>query len=190
MIKITNNNLVERWDALTRIGTANVGKPKFKWNIAKNKSLLKGDRDALNEGLKQDPKLTEYTNGRIQIYDKWAVKAVVGTKNQDGSDGSSTQYRVPPENLEAFEVDIAKLGETYKDILDAEKVRVAGIQELLNSIVEIEVHKIKMSLVPDSVNANDLATLWELWEDDLEDGDESESKEATPEPLVKEPEKN
>lgn len=191
MDKITNSNLSEKWEALTRIGDARVGTPKFKWNIAKNKSILKSHRDDLTEGLSQDPKLSEYNNERLQVYDKWAIKTVTEAKNPDGSDGSTTQYRVPSENLEAFEADIEKLKEQYKDVLDDEKKRIAGIPELLKSCISVEFHKIRMSTVPiEDLNSNDVATLWELWEDDLEDvADEVESEEAEVDPPAKAPKK-
>jgi hypothetical protein len=187
MPKITNTDLAEKWEALTRIGSILQAKPKFKWNIAKNKSILKVHRDNLTEGLKQDPKLTEYSKERLQVYDKWAVKTVTEVKNPDGPDGSTTKYQVPLENLDAFEAELKQLDKKHRGILDAEKLRISGMPELMAATIETEFHKISMSVVPDSVSANDLATLWELWEDDLDDVDEDVDEEPEPEVPVKKP---
>jgi len=192
MTIIKNNALVEICDALTRIGQANVGKPKFKWDLARNKSKLKRKRDDLSDGAKPDPKVEVHAQEKLKIYEKLADKTVTETKDEGGRvTGSTTTFRIPDDRLAEFEKEVAELNKKYQKVLDEEKARVEGMPELLNATIEVEYHKIRMSTVPiDDINSNDLAILWDLWEDDLDEVEEEPEEESEEkEPEDKPPEK-
>ena len=147
---------------------------EFKWNLSMNKIKLQNFQTAA-EAAKTDllpdilVKFQEFEKQKKEVIKQFAVK-------KEGTDEVVVTYtngkegiRIPNENIENFNKEIAELRENYKDTLEIVEKNIADFDDYLNQDIKDEempiLIKIKKSDIPDCVDFEELEILEEILDD-------------------------
>jgi len=137
---------------------------KFSYAIAKNINILKGEVEALDKALEPDEKFQEFEKQRVALLEKYAEKDDTGKPKKEGTEGGSEQY-VMGDNLKRFEKEFEVLKKDHKDAVDARDVQIEEYTKLLETDIEINLHRLKMEDVPETITTRQLAGIYEIIDD-------------------------
>lgn len=155
-------------------GNISTGILKFNYGIGKNIKIAEE-----TAGFKQFTEMSRQEvagekNYRLELeklYKKHCLKDDEGNPAILPEGG----YVIPPQNRAPYENEKEEIDEKYSDIVTAINVRQKGLEDLLkDEEIEIEWHKIKLSIFPTWVNGADMSLLMDMIIYDLDD----EAKEA------------
>lgn len=122
---------------------------KFSYFVAKNKVLLKGEVDALNEAQAASEAFKAYDQKRADLAAEMADR-IPGTDQPMVNDG---QY-VIKERKEEFDKQLEEIKTQFKDVIEERTKQLESIRELLDEEVKFDGYKIQMDNIPDSIEPN------------------------------------
>ena len=128
---------------------------KFIYFVSKNKRLIEAEIESLKEAAKPSQEYIDYETKRIALAKKHA-------KKKDGEFVIENRNYVL-ENEEAFNTELDTLREAYKEKIKEQQEREKQLESVLEEAVDIKLHKIKLSDLPDNIlSSNQLTVLTAL----------------------------
>lgn len=127
---------------------------KFSYFVAKNKIAIKPEVDTLNEVQEVPEAFQLYDRKRADLAAEMADKVP-----QTGEPRTENGQYVITEKKAEFDEALAKLKETYADVIDQRKAQIEAFKELLDEEVEFKGHKIKFGDIPGSIEPSVMEVL-------------------------------
>lgn len=171
-IEMTNEELLNLYNMLGEINTRKEGYIKFKYSIAKNRSKLETDAKALLAAIQYpDPHglLNEYNKKVQEVTRKYSTddddKPNVRRNPQTGQ----LQREVPIKKLNEHAAEIEALRDTYKGLFEDTEYHREKTEALLDEKIEVELHAMKLSQIPDDIPERALNMMYAFIIDDTEE---------------------
>jgi len=137
---------------------------KFSYMITKNINKLKEEFTALDEAIKTTDAFNEFQKQRIALAEKHAKLDENGRpvviKEKDENGRPVERYDIVNQKL--FETDLETLRVEHKDALDEMENKIKEYNELMKTDVEVELHEIKLSDVPEDITAQQMSIISDL----------------------------
>jgi hypothetical protein len=143
MLKMTKEKVLELFKGLQ--GVANLSGVKFSYAVAKNINLLKSEIEALDKALEPYDKL------RIELVKKYAKKDKNGREVVMGNN-----YVI--DDRKAFSDELKELQDGNQDYQD--------YLELLKGELEIKLHQISQSDVPEAITTQQMIDIVDIIKED------------------------
>lgn len=161
------------------------GDIRFNYGVAKNKRLVKTEIETLEELSKPTDDFVKYEKDRISLVEKLAAKDEGGAPKivkipqarPDGQVIYTSRYDVD-ENDPKFKAEIKKLKTKYKAAIEGQKKHEEEFEGILKTEVEVELHLIPLSIVPE-MEESLFDKIYPIIHDDLDlaSAEEAESQE-------------
>jgi len=134
---------------------------KFHFMIIKNQRLITDEIESMREANKPSEDSQKFDNARVELLHFYAEKDENGQ-----SKIKNNQFILAEETKKEFEEKLLELQEEYKDVIDSLETSRTEFLELLKSDTEIELVKIPMSIVPDTLLGEEVEILFDIIEED------------------------
>lgn len=152
-----NKKLVELYQGLNSV--KDLKGVKFAYGIVKNINIIKSEIEAFQESINPTKEFMAFENGRIELAKKHSKKDDKGNPVI-----ADNQYEV--EDKDKFEESFLELREKHKEAIDKREKQAEEYNKLLAEESKIELHKIKMSDVPDNISPEQLAAIFDIIDND------------------------
>jgi hypothetical protein len=149
-MKVSRGKLVSLWQILSLVGNT-PGSVKFHYSVNKNKKLLEPEVKSLEEAKKPTERFLEWEKKRLEICKELAEKDEAGQPVLVPVNGT-TVFKFSDENRSLFEQKISAVRDEYEDAIKDFQDKERQFDELLREEVEIELHLIPLSAVPDTLS--------------------------------------
>lgn len=137
------------------------GSVKFSYAVAKNFKLINDEVDIIRDLVKPSPEFEAFDNARNGICAKFAEKDEGG--NPIIMNG---EYKIKVEDISDFNKSMNVLMEESKDVIAVRTKQLEDYNSLIGEDVELSLHKIKLSSIPDGVSPAQMATIDSMIEED------------------------
>jgi len=164
---LKRQELVAMNRVLTDLGSM-PGNIKFTYAIARTKSYIKDEVEAVQEATTMPESFQEYDKKRVDLCSKMADKDDDGNPIMNPSGNTFQIIKKADEFAEALE----ELREECKEALDDHKKWVEDLETLLNDEVDVKIHKVGIDFLPETLTANQLEVIMAM----VDDGEEEEEK--------------
>ncbi len=151
--------------ALTELGELKEGGIKFAYALARNKTFIKDEIEAIEKASTAPEKFLEYEQKRIQLCTEHC------DKKADGSPSVTPQgVFVIRENRTTFDDALEVLREECKEELDVYEEWKDGLETFMKEQVPVKVHRVKLTEFPaESITPNQLERLMPMILDGVDD---------------------
>ncbi|KKM57642.1 hypothetical protein LCGC14_1550530 [marine sediment metagenome] len=160
---ITRRRVVQIWNVLEAAVDVKAQDPRFVHGIAKNRSLLRSEAEAIQKAQEPPEAYQEYEKKRIELCKLYAVK---DKENQPMTMGDGRRFLIPPEKRAEFDAKVKALQEEPENEKAIEEFREheKKIEEFLDEeIPKLELHPIALGTLPPGVfSARDLEALGDM----------------------------
>ena len=156
-IEITKKEIVDLYNCLEGLKEVK-GSVKFVYAVAKTRLVLKTEVDAIKEAIVDEPKFLEFEQKRVQMCYEFADK---DEKGETVIDQKLGKFKIE-ERKEEFAKEFEKLREENKEALELQEKRIKEINDMYKESIEISVHKINLSDLPDNLNSVQMEILMPL----------------------------
>lgn len=156
-MKLTKQGILDLNAALNSCG--NLTGVKFAYAIARNKTKLKPEIEAMQEAYKASDSFLQYDKERIELAIKHAKKIDGKPQIENG------EYVI--EDKEKFDNDLKLLRETHREAIEARGKQEKDFTELLKEEVEIDLYTIPPSYVPENISANQMTGIISIVQEEL-----------------------
>lgn len=154
-------DIINLYASLNTLGSVTGG--KFAYGVAKNVHILKGEVESMEKSFKPSEGFIEYENERVKLAKEHSKKTKEGKEMTEG-EGQTKQYVM--ENQDKFDKELEKLQKKHdKVIKDREKQIDDYIKFLDEEGPKIELWKIKLVDVPDTLNVRQVNGIFEIIEE-------------------------
>jgi predicted nucleotide-binding protein (sugar kinase/HSP70/actin superfamily) len=120
---------------------------EFGYAIAKNKRILKPEVEAIEEALQPSEEYNQYDVRRRDLCIKYASR-----NESDSPIIKNGSYIIDPEKEKSFKTQITKLNKEHEDIIEKHKEAIQQGKDLLKEEIELDLHAIKYSSLPEKLN--------------------------------------
>lgn len=144
-MKVKKGDLLQLWYILEGMKHQKQA-VKFSYFVAKNKLLIKAEIDALNEVQEVPETFQLYDRKRAELAAEMADKLP-----ETGEAKTENGQYIITEKKEEFDEALAKLKETYAEVIEQRKAQIEAFKELLDEEVEFKGHKIKFGDIPGTI---------------------------------------
>jgi predicted transcriptional regulator len=161
-MKFTRETVAEIYGILNLISDKKTT-AKGAYAISKNKRLIEVEVKSI-----QDAYSNRAIPQGVQDFEKERIETckVFSDKDENGEAIiAGGKFAIPPEKIAEFNKEIEALAEKHKDALEEKEKLEKELADLLQGEVDLPLHKIKFTDLPDDVSARDIDTLGELIED-------------------------
>jgi hypothetical protein len=131
----------------------------FGYAVNKNKRIIKGEIEVLEESIKTSEGFSEFRKKQEEIVKKYAKKDEKGEfiiKNFN--------YDIIG-NEQEIETAIAPLKEEYKEVIEARETQIKGYNELLEKESGIKLYMVKKEDLPKDITAKQLEGIFDIVEE-------------------------
>lgn len=125
---------------------------KFTYAVAKNMRVLQDEISSLEKAVEADEKFKEYDTARVELAKKHAEQDEKGEPKVENN-----QYVLA--DKKAFEEEHAKLRDEYSEAIVARENQLLEYKSLLEEDVEVVLHKINISQVPEDISTEQMYAL-------------------------------
>jgi len=134
---------------------------KFAYGVARNKSMLKGLIESLDEATKPSKEFSEYDQQRMELAKKYSQKDENGEPKTEVVDNFGNSKFVM-EDEKTFNVELEKLRKKYKKALDERKKQDDDFQALLEEESKFKPYLIEEKDIPKDISAGQLSGIFEI----------------------------
>ena len=145
-------------------GVKNLKGAKFSYAVAKTSRLVQAESKILAEVVAPDAKFTEYDIVRAATAAAHAKKDEAGNPIQLPIAGSQ-EMRYDIEDQAKFDLALKALQEKNKEVVDEQETKVNEYNAMLEEEMDGEIHKIKMSDIPEDITPAQLDSIMEMIDD-------------------------
>jgi len=153
-ITITRQELLELWHGFPVL--ANLRGFKLGYAVARTKTKLRPEIEALDEALKPDAAFQKYEERRMELCRKYVQKDPQGNPVVSGNEF------VFGENREAFDAEMVPLQVEYAGTIEERKKQIADYSDGLKEKITVEVHQIAPVDVPEDATVGQVDVLYRL----------------------------
>jgi len=158
-MKITRENLMNLFGVLNALGSKEM-KAKAAYGLAKNKTKVESEIKAIQEAqqkIQPSAEAIKFNEERIKLCEEFSNKDEDGKAIEIG-----LRYDIPAEKIEAFEAKVEEVKEKYKEALEEKEKKEEEWMELMKEEVEVDIHRIHIDLMPDTITPQQIETLGEI----------------------------
>lgn len=119
------------------------GNIKFNYWLAKTRTKLKGEIEAIKEAIKYDDDFIKYQNERIALCEKYAKK------DKEGNPIIKNNNFII-DNEEDFEKEIEALKQKYSETIKKAEERTKEIEQFLETTTDTQIPQININDIPDN----------------------------------------
>lgn len=131
---------------------------KFTYGVAKNIRVLHDEITALEKAVEADAKFQEYDTARVALAKEHAEKDEKGEAKVNNN-----QYVITDKG--AFEKEHEKLRDEFSEAITARENQLLEYKSLLEENVEVELHKINISQVPEDISTEQMFAILPIIEE-------------------------
>lgn len=155
--QLTNQQVVELYNALSDPKLLELKGGKFVYAVAKNLQIMKPEIDSLSRVLELTVDYKKYDTERAELAKKYAKVKEDGTPETKMSvrDGNMVEEYIIANQAE-FEKKASELGEKHKNVRDEREKQIEDYKELLKESSTLELHKIIKDELPADITAKQL----------------------------------
>jgi vacuolar-type H+-ATPase subunit I/STV1 len=148
---MTNREIAALWNVLNSSEVAGLKGAKFAFAVAKNMSAIKPTIDALETAQNKALEcVKEYEESRIRLCMLYADKDESGEPKRFTDQDGGERFSIT-EQREEFDKSVEHLRGTYHGAIEEKKRLDKEFSELLDDEVEVSIHTVKLSDVPDDI---------------------------------------
>jgi hypothetical protein len=153
---MTRNDIVQLNGGL--ISVADLRGVKFSYAVAKNKSIIKAEIEALEASVAPSEGFVEFNNKRI------AICMDMCAKDDDGQpiivDGNYTS-----DDEGAMMSKVKELQEEYKDVLSDRDDQLKRANSLLEEEIDINLYKVSVEYIPEDITPSQMESIFLIIEE-------------------------
>ena len=131
---------------------------KFAYVIAKNKNILKGEIDSLQESVKMSEQYLVYEKKRVELCRELARKDKDGKPMMIGS-------KFDIEDKAAFDKTLKKLQDGYPAEIKEREKQLENFEKLCKEEIKIDLHKMKQEDLPEDITPSQIEGIIEIIEE-------------------------
>ena len=165
---VKNSKIVEMHMVIGVIANRDYGPghAKFRWGITKNQDMLTKAYEDIDKERKPKPEYAEewaaYQKARedtIQLY------AATDETGKFLVDESRNEYILPQDRRPAYRDAIQPTLDKFADVIAQHNETLKEFNEILEIESDLNVHKIKVEMIPDPVLSSEMTALMPIWYD-------------------------
>ncbi len=153
---MTKLDILNLWNNLQKLG--GLSGVKFAYAVSKNLSILKPEIEALEKAQERSEEFKKFDDLRIALAEKHAKKDKDNKPVIVGND-----YQI--EDRPAFDKELEKLKQEYKNVVDAREKQMAEVTELLKTESSVKLYKMFLADVPESITVEQMFSIKDIVED-------------------------
>jgi hypothetical protein len=161
-MKISREKLIQVVGVLTGLSNEKTT-AKGAYAILKNKKLIESEVKNIEEVQKnlKYPDLSVFHTKRIEIASEWATKDEDGKPKTENKEGANI-FVFSSENRVKFNEKLMELVQEHKELLDEHQVVDVDFSNFLKEEIEVSVHEVKVSDLPNGISAAQIELLGEI----------------------------
>ena len=131
----------------------------FSYAVAKNLRRLGEEVESIQKASETSKEFNEYETARIELAKKNAKKDADGkpvTEEEKDEKGKVVSTTFVIENQKTFDKELEALRATHKEALDGRQKQIDEFNALLDEKSDVELHKIKLSDVPQDITTEQM----------------------------------
>jgi hypothetical protein len=158
-MKIKREKLISMWGLVNRL-TNEKTSVKFHYLMLKNKRLIEPEMQSLQSAQQPPDEFKEFEAKRMAACNEACEKKDGKPKIENGN------FVILEEKRAEFDATLQKLKDEYKEVLEKITDNQKQFADLIEEEIEIDLLKIPMSIVPQSMLGADVDLLFDLIDED------------------------